>query len=237
MKKELKLGKMTQAEISEWFGLKPDTFRKASDKSRSKKLRILKAYADYHIDKRSIIIDKINIPVYSPALEIIDEKFDETWSDTGIDTCKRVNLDLCYHYSQIPAQVDESTSYNYVLKVKTRKYGRNSVDEFGEEGYCEYVWCKFGEKGELEILTEEQQKIISECAKEAYDSVNDKIALLVDAYKNGEISKEDMDMGIADEVNKNLDEKYADFISLVIDRLGFIPDKATQIHKGIFWNN
>lgn len=165
MKKELKLGKMTQTEISEWFGLKPDTFRKASDKSRSKKLRILKTYADYHINKRSIIIDKINIPVYSSTLEIIDEKFDETWSETGIDTCKRVNLDLCYRYSQIPAQVDESTSYNYVLKVKTRKYGRNSVDEFGEEGYCEYVWCKFGEKGELEILTEEQQKIISECAK------------------------------------------------------------------------
>ena len=38
---ELHEGKMTLRELSEWFGLKPDTINKGSKAAREKKLKIL----------------------------------------------------------------------------------------------------------------------------------------------------------------------------------------------------
>ena len=48
---ELHLGKMTLKELSEWFGLKPETLGKSGSAAKNKKLEILKAYADYHMEE------------------------------------------------------------------------------------------------------------------------------------------------------------------------------------------
>ena len=56
---ELKVGKMTFKELSIWFGLKPDTLIKSRKSTKEKKLEILKNYAEYHFEGRSLIIDKI----------------------------------------------------------------------------------------------------------------------------------------------------------------------------------
>ena len=58
---ELHLGKMTLKELSEWFGLKPETLGKSSNTARAKKFEILKAYADYHLEEGKVFIDKIHI--------------------------------------------------------------------------------------------------------------------------------------------------------------------------------
>jgi hypothetical protein len=51
----------------------------------------LKKYADYHIEGRNLYIDKIYIPVYSSAYEIIEREFNNEWDrETKIDTCSRV---------------------------------------------------------------------------------------------------------------------------------------------------
>lgn len=63
--KELHEGKMTWAELSEWFGLKPNTITK-NPKRRQKRLKILELYADFHIEtvgksgkKTCVIIDRV----------------------------------------------------------------------------------------------------------------------------------------------------------------------------------
>lgn len=235
---ELKLGKMTQAEISEWFGLKPDSFRKASEKSRRKKLEILSTYADFHIDKRTIFIDKIYIANYTPALQIVENNFDNTWNKNNIDTCARVNQELRYKNEELANQVKESTSYVYTLKVKTRKYGRNYIDEFGEEGYCEYVWCKFDEQTHTaEPLSKKEEAIMKECSKEAYGELSSQIALYSDALAKGEMTAKEFEMAVADLNTRKAQECYQEFIDLVVEKLGFFPDKATRIHKVNLFNN
>lgn len=61
---QLKLGKISWRELSTWFGLKPDSLTKSSATIRQKKLKILKAYAKYHLDEKGkIVIDEIYEPM------------------------------------------------------------------------------------------------------------------------------------------------------------------------------
>lgn len=74
---------MTWAELSEWFGLKPNTITKNPER-RQKRLKILELYADFHIEtvgksgkKTCVIIDKVRIPVYSKAREIVRQEVEK----------------------------------------------------------------------------------------------------------------------------------------------------------------
>ena len=84
---------MTWRELSEWFGLQPDSLSK-HPKTRENKLKILKSFADYHIEGRSLYIDKIHIVTFSKAYSIIEAEFDKTWNKSRIDTCSRVGEEI-----------------------------------------------------------------------------------------------------------------------------------------------
>jgi hypothetical protein len=59
--------------------------------SKEKRLEILKTYAEYHIEGKSVYIDKIILDEpYKPAVDKIEEVFDSTWQANGIDTCVNV---------------------------------------------------------------------------------------------------------------------------------------------------
>lgn len=76
---ELHLGKMTQKELSLWFGLSEKGLSNASASAREKKFEILKNFADYHFEGKSIYIDRIINPTYTNAYKIIENKFNSTW--------------------------------------------------------------------------------------------------------------------------------------------------------------
>ena len=75
-------------------------------------------------------------------------------------------------------------------------------------------------------LNEEENKIVSECAQLAYGPVSDKIAKIDDDMKKGNMTKEERDylVGSLDTM-----DNYDYFVELVIDKLGYMPDKRTQL--------
>ena len=138
---ELKLGKMTYRELSEWFGLKPESLSK-NIKSREKKLQILSQFADFHFEGKSIYIDKILIPEYNKAYFIIEKELPKHWGsfkgdkykvlkEKKIDTCSRVGKDIYYNIPEVKAQISEQTTITYVNKVKVKNYGHNYLQDHG----------------------------------------------------------------------------------------------------------
>ena len=110
--KELKEGPITVTELSEWFGLKPNSLKHS--KAKAKKLEILSAFADYHMEGRTLVIDKVHEPVYSKAYDKVEQEFDGTWHKNGIDTCTRVGTTIYYKNKTMQAQIKKETACNYV---------------------------------------------------------------------------------------------------------------------------
>ena len=115
---ELKEGKMAIKDLSVWFGLKPETISKGQKSAREKKFEILKSYADYHFEGRSLIIDKVYYPTYTKAFEIIEEEVPKRWgiiktkdnklvnekfTKLRIDTCSRVGSEIYYNVPEVKA--------------------------------------------------------------------------------------------------------------------------------------
>lgn len=199
---ELKEGKMTLRELSQWFGLSPDSISKSKPNVKEKKFKLLKTFADYHFEGKKIVIDKVKIPEYNKAYEIIEREAPKTWGKLKdeynqllpvgrkkIDTCARVGLDIYYHNPELKAQIQKNTSKAYVGIWKRKNYGRNHIkDDKGELGYCRSVYVN---KDGDDVLDIDSLKILEECAKEAYASLGSQVAQLDDDYKANEITKEE----------------------------------------------
>ena len=234
---ELQEGKMSIKDLSIWFGLKPDTLGKARPQTKQKKYELLKTFADYHFEGKSIIIDRVIIPEYNKALNIIEEEFPKRWGiikgENGqiietlkkkrLDTCARVGTDIWYDIPEVKSQIQLRTAKNYTNAVKVKRYGHNYLDDFGSHGYSESVWMN---KDCTRPLNDEENKIVSECARLAYGPVSDKIAKIDDDMKKGNMTKEERDelVGSLDTMNN-----YDYFVELVINKLGYMPDKRTQL--------
>lgn len=234
---ELQEGKMSIKDLSIWFGLKPDTLGKARPQTKQKKYELLKTFADYHFEGKSIIIDRVIIPEYNKALNIIEEEFPKRWGiikgENGqiietlkkkrLDTCARVGTDIWYDIPEVKSQIQLRTAKNYTNAVKVKRYGHNYLDDFGSHGYSKSVWMN---KDCTRPLNDEENKIVSECAQLAYGPVSDKIAKIDDDMKKGNMTKEERDylVGSLDTM-----DNYDYFVELVINKLGYMPDKRTQL--------
>mgnify|MGYP006923238310 CR=1 FL=1 len=83
-------------------------------KAKAKKLQILSAFADYHMEGRTLVIDKVHEAVYSKAYDKVEQEFDGTWHKNGIDTCARVGTTIYYKNKTMQAQIKKETACNYV---------------------------------------------------------------------------------------------------------------------------
>jgi hypothetical protein len=224
--KELHLGKVTYRELSTWFGLKPDSMTKNS-KTKERRLKTLSKYADFHMEGNNVYIDKITIPVYSKAYEIIEREFDKEWNqETRIDTCSRVGEAIYRKNKQLQVQVGENTTKSYTNKVKVERYGRNHIrGDRGTRGTSTYIWMdRDGESP----LNEEDLKKLRECAMEAYKTPSELIAAIDDDFRRGRLSKEERDIAVG-EINTY--DAYDRFIDLLLDNVGFVPTKKTLLEE------
>lgn len=234
---ELHEGKMSIKDLSIWFGLKPDTLGKAKPQTKQKKYDLLKTFADYHFEGRAIVIDRVIIPEYNKALTIIEEEFPKHWGiikdndgrvietlkKQHLDTCTRVGAEIWYQNPEVKNQVKLKTAKSYTNVVKVKRYGHNYLDDFGSHGYSESVWMN---KDYTRPLNDEENKIVSECARLAYGPVSDKIAKIDDDMKKGNMTKEERDylVGSLDTM-----DNYDYFVELVIEKLSYMPDKRTRL--------
>lgn len=233
----LEEGPMSWKDLSIWFGLNPSTLSK-HPKSKEKKLKILEGFADYHLEGKKLIIDKVKIPEYSKAYEFIDTHYMDEWGkivdkvnyqiDTicynqKIDTCARVGDAMYYKHSEIKSQISRKTARTYVNTAKRKDWGRNHIEnDKGEKGTSQYIWVN----QEGHPLNADELRKIKECSHKAYGIIDDKIALYDSAYRDGYMTKQERDEAVA---GINTDECCDKFIEYVVEQFGYFPDKRTQL--------
>lgn len=231
--KELKEGKITYKELAEWFGISYNTFK---NNGREKRLEILKAFAEYHFDGKSLIIDKVLIPEYQgKAYAYIGNNFSKYWHKSGIDSCTRVGKAMYNDNLPIQKQIKEKTAIAYTNKVKVERYGKNTGGQ-GTKGVSYYCWCKPTQDGEdFEIISSQEKEIMDSISKKVYwdEARAEKAAILAHAYSKGEITIEEYN----DEM-KRTDEELAMcnqlFEDSVIKALGYMPLLRTKLEDCAF---
>lgn len=234
----LQEGKITFRQLSAWFGMKtPDGFARTKGKNREKKLKTLAAFADYHFEGKTLYIDKVLCPYYNKAYDIIEEELPKRWGlvkneknevnvnfkKKRIDTCSRVGTEIYLQVPGVKSQISLETSKVYASRVKVIQYGRNHKDEYGIKGYSQYVWLN---KDLTDILSGEEAEIFEQCQKEAYGDVSLRMVPIDDDYRRGQITKEEY---IAAKGQVESLSSYDYLVELCVKRLGFFPDKRTQL--------
>lgn len=237
---QLKEGYMTYRQLSTWFGLKPDAITKGTASAKQKKLDKLKNFCDFHLDGKKIIIDRVYIPEYSKAYDVIEENFTKEWGlvidpntyttnwqkEIRVDSVTRVGKAMHRKYPEVK-QVAESSAISYTGKVKREKVGRNCINEHGKEGSCRIVYLNEDHSG---LLSKEQMQILQQCSQEAYADIGAQIRKIDEGYAMREITAEE-----AKKFKGEIDtsSSYEAYQQLLLERLGFIPKKLTQIE----WEN
>ena len=188
--KKLQEGIFNNKDLAEWFGCSSSYFSQVKDK----KLEQLKAYADFELignKQKKIKINRVYEDQYhkkgSYAYQTIRDKFDQTWSDNGLDSCKRV----CYQIMETTdLGVVQRTAYNYTLKTRNDLFGK-PFQEGGKLGSCKYLWCKQDEDGKLRFLTKEEEQIKSKMIKKYFGDAEQKQIIVQGMIEAGEITKEE----------------------------------------------
>lgn len=222
---QLKLGIMTLAELAEWFGISHNTIRH----TKEKRLKLLKEFADYHMEGRSVCIDAIHIPEYNKAYDVIKEELPNEWNKSGLDTCARVGSALYWKRQDVKASIKEATAKSYANRAKIALYGKNNSGEVGELGFSNYEWCR--RVGyDCQPLDAEQHAIIKECSNATFGKMyGEHAAILTAALKNQEITEAEYEASIASIPLAKRLECYDEFEAMVIEKLGFMPDRATRV--------
>lgn len=223
---ELKLGKMTRAELAEWFGIKPRSY----DNAKAKKLKELQIFADFEEVYGGVNIIKIKIPIYakkgSRAYNIIKEAFPNAWHKSGYDTAARVGSQIWRQNLELQDMITETTAKSYVSRVRTEYYGRVHKQETGSLGWCKYAYVVENCWEEAVLLTEEQSAQVNQLIYEIY--TNEQEPFVYEAYKEGTISEKEYEEFQLDWKNKASD-RYITFIDRLSKMLGFYPTKVTKI--------
>lgn len=233
---ELKEGSMTLKQLSVWFGLKPDTLRNSKPATKQKKFQKLSHFCDFHFEGKKLYIDRVYIAEYSKAYDVIEEHFENEWGlvvnpathqanwqkEAHVDSITRVGKAMHRKYPEVK-QVAESSAISYTGQVKREKVGRNCVNEIGSDGSCKTVYLNEDENG---LLSDEQMTILRQCSEEAYTDVGDRIRKIDESC-----TMKDITLVEAKRLKGEIDttENYARYQELLIERLGFIPRKLTQI--------
>lgn len=234
MKKLVEGSRITLKDLAEWFGISHVTIR--TSKAKQKKLKLLKAYADYHFEGKFIVIDKVYIEEYSKAYDFIKEKLPEVWHKNGLDTCSRVGVVIHDRYKEVSTQIQLTTAKSYTNRAKIELFGRNHIEnDRGELGISRYRWGTSTNTGECLPLTAEQDKIMAECAQESYGNIlGSRAALLNNALRSGEITEQEFCEGLV-LTPEEREKAYWEFESLVLKRLGFMPMRLTEVAYTQTW--
>ena len=239
---ELRLGKMTNKELAEWFGITPNTLSKYKDR----KLKELEYFADFHEEKGKVVIEKIKNPVYTKKAELKQELlqrvFLEEWeneSHNNINTCSNVARKIQKKYGN-ELELKTSSITDYGRNIRKQEFGIPFFTD-GRKGSCTYLWSKIilvdEENGiyVCEELTEEETKIKNELLLK-YFSVKDASAIekkiiIDEMVETGEITKD-----IAYDLYKDVDQlnaiKFREYLDELKRAIGAPVMKTTQLFIG-----
>lgn len=232
----LKIGKMTQKELAEWFQISPSHMRKEETKKRY--FPILAQYADYHFEigrsgGQTLVIDFVYITEYQKPespFNFILKHFDEFWSPTHLDTMRNVAKRFMKAHPEWTISLE--TCITYVGRAKVILYGHNYLPDHGEKGSSKFEWAQLNlDTRFFEELPIEHQEILSQISARVYAGLAEEIAKLVCANVSGQLSTEELEDGIRAQVREKKMERYEQFLSEVQAALGYIPDCVTKLEQ------
>ena len=241
---ELKEGRINLKDLALWYGKSEKYFSNASAKAKEKFFKIFETYAEYHWEDKKIYIDKVYYPIYTKAFDIIEEEFPKRWGKVvdknkhmnlvlkkeRIDTCARVGSEIWHNNAEVQSQIELKTAKNYTNQIKVKQYGHNHLDDHGTHGRSEYVWMNKEGNAPLNL---EELKILQDCCNEAYSSINTLVAAIDADFRTGNLTKEERNKAVGEIQTEGC---YDKFVSLLKERLGFIPEKRTRLIDTVEWN-
>lgn len=235
--KELKVGKISNQELAEWFGIKPASF----SKNKATKLEELKLFADYEIDEKTnkIIITKVISPIYqklgSKTYQKVKEKVDEIWDITGLDTCSRVGSRIHEILVNEDANFNkaESTVEIYTRKGRNELYGTPFSEDGGPLGRCIYVWCKRDKKtGDYSPLNKEEIEIKNKLQTKYFGDTTEKQILVKAMIEAKEIREEDAWRKLEEMTNMK-NSNFLDFLGELQEMLGCQIVRGTLVERNV----
>lgn len=231
--KTLTEGKKTKKEIAEWFGVTQATF----SKYKEKKLKELEKFAEFYEEKSKIIITKVLCPVYakqgSNAYTKIKEEVDKTWRKNGLDSCKRVSMEI-ENKLKNELTVTSNTIYDYTRQSRNELYGIPFVER-GKIGSCTYLWVKKigdGITTVYEPLTAEEEKIKQELIKKYFGNADEKQIIVQGMVAKGEITKEQA-WDVLTELTNMKGENFYEFLVELQEKVGCQVVRGTMVERDI----
>lgn len=228
---ELKLGYMTNAELAEWFGIKPNSFRN----TKTQKLEELKRFAEFEVEKTKVRITKIYKSVYvkkkSADYSIVKEEFTQVYNKSKIDTASNVSKKI-YRKRKDDLTIKESTTYEYTKAARNELYGKPFVG-CGERGVCRYIWAKQIGEGQYERFNEEEQAIYKRLLVKYFRGTDEKTIFVEDMIRRGEITEEEA-WGVFSDM-MNLDYGFMNFKIEMEEAIGCPIVRVTEIENQINW--
>ena len=234
---ELHLGKMTNKELAEWFGLKPSSMTRL----KKQKLEELKNYAIFEevyggVEITAIIKDTYN-KKDNQIRQIYQQGFEEVRQP--IDTVSNINNQIFEKYSeQLPTLKSPQSGYHYAIEVRNQNYGI-PFQEMGNLGYCYYLWCKIEilEDGKFRYVefSEEENQIKKELLKLHFKADEEKDILITQMEEAGEIS-EAQAWRITKAYRNLTAEGYRGFIQALEKAIGAKVAKATKFEPALFFD-
>lgn len=126
---ELTIGRYTNKQLAEWFGIKEKTF----SNTKEHRLEELKEYADFYEEKKKIIITNVKQEFYKKDRDKLEEILEQNW-----EKFLKVNSHLALFKDQVTefwrgyhGKYSDATLYKYTAQWRTKKYGRILPKEKG----------------------------------------------------------------------------------------------------------
>ena len=233
---QLKLGKMTNKELAEWFGVKPNTFTQY----KKKKLEELKEFCFFEEVYGGVEITAIISDTYIKNSQKIREVYQQGFEELRqpIDTVSHINNQIFEkYYDQLPTLSSAESGYRYAIEVRNAHYGIPFKGN-GTKGHCYYLWCKVEEQNGEQFyvqFNEEEEKIKQELLKKYFGTNVEKDLLIAEMVTMGEISKEDA-YDIMMEY-RNLSAKgFMGFLKALEAEIGSKVVKATKFEEVLYFD-
>jgi hypothetical protein len=235
---KLHLGKMSNKELAEWFGIKPNTFTQF----KKKKLEELQNYACFETIYGGVNITAIIKETYNKKDNQIRQIYQQGFEEVRqpIDTVSNINNQIYEKYSeQLPSLSSAESGYHYAIEIRNERYGvpfKNS----GKAGCCYYCWCKQETDSQNHPLyipfTEEEQKIKAKLLTKYFGNQEEKTLLLQEMVLLGEIKKEEAWDLMVEYSNLN-QAGFTAFLKELEAQIGSKVVKATKFEEALFFDS
>ena len=233
----LHLGKYTNKELAEWFGIKTETFTRY----KKKKLEELKNFADFDEIYGGIYITNIKEPTYNKNSQKIRELYQKGFEElrSPIDTVSNINNKIFEKYGkELTTLSSPQSGYHYAIEVRNANYGIPFKD-VGKLGRCYYLWCKVEKRSNNELyfvqLSPEEEQKKKVLLKQFFGTDEEKDILIAQMVDSGEITEAEA-YRLTREYRGLNNAGFMGFLKKLEKEIGAKIVRATKFEKELYFD-